>query len=84
MPHHNTIHGKTSMEAVFMPFHSIMNLFLQIMTFSISSIRLEQCYNESFTTNSHFPLKTQKFSLRLFFIYGTSYLNPDTHIHTIV
>ena len=38
------------------------NLFLQIMALLIGNISLQRCYNESFTMNSHFPLKIQNFS----------------------
>ena len=34
---------------------------LQIMALLISNISLQNCYSESFTANSYFPLKTQKF-----------------------
>ena len=42
---------------VFMVFPSIMNLFLQIMTLLIDNINKLKNYSESFTMNSHFPLK---------------------------
>ena len=52
---------------VFTAFHSTANLFPQIMVLSISNISLQNCYNESCTTNSYFPLKMQKvFSCRCF------------------
>ena len=49
--------GKT-----FTVFHSTTNLFFQIMALLIGKISLLKCYSRSFTTNSHFPLKMQKFS----------------------
>ena len=51
---------------VFAIFHSTMNLFLQIMTLSISNISLQKCYSESFTVSSYFPLKKRKFSPQMF------------------
>ena len=47
--------------AVFGVFYSTTNIFLRLIALSISNISLQKCYRESFTANSYFPLKTQKF-----------------------
>ena len=47
---------------VFMVFYSTTNLLSQIMAWSISNISLQNCYSETFTANSYFPLKTRKVS----------------------
>ena len=52
--------GKTSV--VFTVFYLIANLFLRIMAWSIDNISLHQCYSKTFTANSHFLLRMQKFS----------------------
>ena len=43
----------------------------QIMALLISSISLQKCYSKSFTANSYFPLKTQKFPPGCFPVYGS-------------
>ena len=60
-----TIYGRCPRNktfTVFMIFYSTTNLFPRIMAWSISNISLQNCYSESFTANSYFPLKTRKFS----------------------
>ena len=57
-----TIYGKTCAGENFVVFHSIANLFLRIMAFSIGNTCLQKFYSERYTVNSHFPLKMQKFS----------------------
>ena len=46
--------GKTFV--VFMVFHSIANLFPQIMALSIGNTSLQACYSESFPVNNRFAL----------------------------
>ena len=52
---------KCPREKTFTVFHSTANLFPWIMALLISNISLQNCYSKSFTANSYFPLKTQKF-----------------------
>ena len=49
-----TSRGKTFV--AFEVFHSITNLFLQILALSISNTSLQACYSESTLMNDHFPL----------------------------
>ena len=51
-----TIYSETFKGENFAVFHSIANLFPQIMSLSISNISLQACYRESFPANNHFPL----------------------------
>ena len=46
---------------VFMAFHSIANLFLQITSLSIGDISLHKCYSKHFTVYSHFHSKCGNF-----------------------
>ena len=39
---------------VFVVFHSILNVFRQIMALSVGNVRLQACYRESFPTNGNF------------------------------
>ena len=52
---------KHQWQKFFVVFHWTAKLFPRIMALLISNISLQNCYSEGFTTNSYFPLKTQKF-----------------------
>ena len=56
-------------------FHSITNLFPQLLALSISNISLQNCYSESFTANSYFLLKMQTFSPADVFPFTVTVLN---------
>ena len=49
-------------------FHSIVNLFLQIVALLFCSTSPQKCYSENFAMNSHFPIKTWKFLCGCFLI----------------
>ena len=51
--------------AVFALFHSITNLFSQIMALSISNIDLQACNRERFPVNSHFSTPDVFFPLNV-------------------
>ena len=56
----HTIYSKTSTEENFhnfRGFHSIMNLFLQVMPLLIGNKNLQECYSKCFTMNSYFSLQ---------------------------
>ena len=62
---------------ILVDFHSITNLFLQIMALTIRNISLQKCYSKHFTMNSHFPLKAQRVSPVYIFldtVYGINCL----------
>ena len=52
--------GKTF--AVFVVFHSIVNVFPQIMALSIGNVSLQACYRESFSCEWQFYTPTVKVS----------------------
>ena len=59
----------------FVEFHLITNIFPQLLALSIGNISLQNCYSESFTTNSYFLLKMQKFSPTDVFPFTATVLN---------
>ena len=60
--------------SAFMVYHSISNLFLQIMALWMGNVSLQQCFSKTVTTNSHILLKTQKFSPTDVFLYALIFM----------
>ena len=56
---------------LFTVFHSIVNLFPQIMALSISYVSLQACYRKSFSVNDHLHSKCKSFLPQTFY-----------HVHT--